>query len=129
MVLPHGERSPSMARTSPPRIPSYRLHKASGLAVVRLNGRDVYLGRHGTPESRERYERAIAEWLERGRRLPRRQAGHRQVVGEGSVGVAFDVFDDPLDEAPIFCGGEERIEHAIHSVLTAFEVRLLDRAV
>ena len=35
-----------------PRIPAYCLHKASGQAVVRLNGRDVYLGGHDTPESK-----------------------------------------------------------------------------
>ena len=29
------------------RIPRYRLHKPTGLAVVRLNGRDIYLGKHG----------------------------------------------------------------------------------
>ena len=46
-----------------PRVPSYRLHKPTGLAVVRLNGRDFYLGKHGTPASHERYERLIAEWL------------------------------------------------------------------
>ncbi len=45
------------------RIPSYRLHKPSGLAVVRLNGKDVYLGKHGTPESQAEYRRVIAEWL------------------------------------------------------------------
>ena len=50
------------------RIPSYRLHKPSGLAVVTLNGRDLYLGRHGTPESKREYERLIGEWLAAGRR-------------------------------------------------------------
>jgi hypothetical protein len=54
------------ART--PRTPSYRLHKPSGQAVVTLNGRDVYLGKHGTPESRAEYDRLIAEWLLNGRR-------------------------------------------------------------
>jgi hypothetical protein len=34
-----------------PRIPSYRLHKASGRAAVTLGGRHYYLGKHGTPES------------------------------------------------------------------------------
>jgi len=32
------------------RIPSYRLYKPTGLAVVRLKGRDFYLGKHCTPE-------------------------------------------------------------------------------
>jgi integrase len=45
------------------RIPAYRLHKPTGQAVVRLDGRDHYLGRHGTEQSREKYRRVIAEWL------------------------------------------------------------------
>src|SRR5262245_14779201 len=45
------------------RIPSYRLHKPTGQAVVRREGRDVYLGKHGTETSREKYRRVIAEWL------------------------------------------------------------------
>lgn len=45
------------------RIPSYRLHRPSGRAVVTLNGRDHYLGPHGTPESRQAYDRLIAQWL------------------------------------------------------------------
>ncbi|QDV34109.1 tyrosine-type recombinase/integrase [Tautonia plasticadhaerens] len=52
------------------RTPSYRLHKPTGQAVVTLSGRDFYLGRHGTPESRAEYDRIIAEWLSLGRRLP-----------------------------------------------------------
>ncbi len=53
-----------------PRIPSYRLHKPSGLAVVRLNGHDIYLGEHGTAESRKAYERVITQWLANGRHPP-----------------------------------------------------------
>ena len=49
------------------RVPGYGLHKASGQAVVRLNGRDHYLGKHGSDESHARYERLIAEWLQNGR--------------------------------------------------------------
>ena len=50
--------------------PSYRLHKATGQAVVTLDGRDVYLGRHGTPGSKAEYDRIIAEWLAGGRGRP-----------------------------------------------------------
>src|SRR4051794_29775592 len=50
-----------------PRTPSYRLHKATGQAVVTIQGHDHYLGRHGTPESLAAYDRTIAEWLARGR--------------------------------------------------------------
>jgi integrase len=49
------------------RIPAYRLHKATGLAVVTLAGRDHYCGPHGTPESKAEYDRLVAEWLARGR--------------------------------------------------------------
>lgn len=59
-----------MARTHSHELPSYRLHKPKGLAVVRLNGRDIYLGPYGTPESRTAYERVIAEWLANGKQLP-----------------------------------------------------------
>lgn len=45
------------------QIPSYRLPKPSGLGVVRLDGRDIYLGKHGPPESQAEYRRVIAEWL------------------------------------------------------------------
>lgn len=50
-----------------PRVPSYRLHRPSGQAVVTLSGRDHYLGAYGSPESRDLYERLIAEWLAAGR--------------------------------------------------------------
>lgn len=51
-------------------FPSYRLHKASGKAVVTLSGRDVYLGVYGSPQSRAEYDRVVAEWLASGRRPP-----------------------------------------------------------
>ena len=47
----------------PNRIPSYRLHKPSGRAGVTINGNDVYLGTHGSPESKEAYDRLIGQWL------------------------------------------------------------------
>lgn len=50
-----------------PRTPSYRLHKPTGQAVVTLSGRDVYLGPHGSPESRALYDQKVAEWLAAGR--------------------------------------------------------------
>jgi hypothetical protein len=50
------------------RVPSYRLHKASGNAVVVLAGRSVYLEKFGTPESQDEYRRVLAEWLDGQRR-------------------------------------------------------------
>jgi hypothetical protein len=43
------------------KIPSYLPHTASGQARVRVNGRDVYLGPYGSPESKQEYARFIAE--------------------------------------------------------------------
>jgi integrase len=44
------------------RPPKYRLHKPTGQAVVSLCGRQVYLGKYGSPKSHERYEQEIAKW-------------------------------------------------------------------
>jgi len=49
------------------RIPKYRLHKGSGQALVQINGDRIYLGTHGSEESKEIYQRLISEWLSNGR--------------------------------------------------------------
>ena len=46
------------------RIPGYLLHKPTGQAYVRVNGRCRYLGAYNSPESRQLYERIIAEFLD-----------------------------------------------------------------
>jgi hypothetical protein len=48
-------------------VPKYRKHRASGQAIVSLNGYDHYLGPYGTKASTQEYDRRIAEWLENGR--------------------------------------------------------------
>ncbi|NLS92544.1 MAG: hypothetical protein GXX96_10320 [Planctomycetaceae bacterium] len=45
------------------RIPKYRLHKGSGQALVQINGERIYLGKHGTAQSREKYRRIVAKSL------------------------------------------------------------------
>jgi hypothetical protein len=55
-----------MMLVKPRKIPSYRLHKPTRQAVVRLDGRDHYLGKYGTPESQEAYHRKVAEWVTAG---------------------------------------------------------------
>ena len=49
--------------TRPQKVPTYRLHRPTNQAVVRLDSRDVYLGKHGSDASREKYRRVLAEWL------------------------------------------------------------------
>jgi len=56
-----------MPKLSPNTLPKYRRHKASGQAIVPLNGRDHYLGRYGTKASRVEYDRMTSEWLANGR--------------------------------------------------------------
>jgi hypothetical protein len=41
--------------------PKYRLHKASGKAVVSIHGKDHYLGQHGTRDSHTKYKLLIAD--------------------------------------------------------------------
>ncbi len=48
-------------------VPKYRYHRGSKQAVVTLNGREFYLGPHGTKASRIEYDRLISEWLVQGR--------------------------------------------------------------
>lgn len=54
------------------RIPTYRLHKSSGQAVVTIAGHDHYLGVHGSPESQQKYARLIAEYSASGQVLQSR---------------------------------------------------------
>jgi hypothetical protein len=42
--------------------PMYRRYKPRNLAVVRIAGRDHYLGAYGSPESKEKYARLIKEF-------------------------------------------------------------------
>lgn len=48
------------------RIPKYRHYKPKNLAVVRIDGRDRYLGKYNSPASKEKYARLIAEHFSNG---------------------------------------------------------------
>ena len=50
-------------------LPKYRKHRASGQAVVAINGRDHYLGPHGTRTNKHEYGWLVAEYLTSGRSL------------------------------------------------------------
>lgn len=55
---------------STPRVPSYRLHKPTGQAVVTFCSRDIYLGKYGTKDSRAEYGRLVGEWMANDGHLP-----------------------------------------------------------
>jgi integrase len=50
--------------------PKYRHHRASGQAIVALNGKIHYLGPWKSKASRIEYDRLVGEWLAAGRCLP-----------------------------------------------------------
>ncbi len=62
------------------KLPSYRHHKSSGQAVVTLGGRDIYLGKHDTVASHDRYRQVVAEWL----------AHHEQTPASSTTGAMPD---------------------------------------
>lgn len=52
------------------RLPSYRRQKSRNLAVVTLDGKDIYLGPYGSEVSKREYDRLVTEWMVNGRQLP-----------------------------------------------------------
>jgi len=61
-------------------LPKYRKQRTSGQANVTLDGKDHYLGRHGTKASRHEYDRLVGECAQNGRRLPTSARGCITVV-------------------------------------------------
>jgi integrase len=59
------EGDPTMAAIGD-HVPKYREYKPKNLGVVRIDGRDHYLGKFGSPESYEKYHRLLAERYARG---------------------------------------------------------------
>jgi hypothetical protein len=44
-------------------IPAYCLHKPTGQARVRIDGKDHYLGPHGSEESKRKYEQFVRKLI------------------------------------------------------------------
>lgn len=65
---------------SRPRIPSYRHYKPKNLGVVRINGRDIYLGKFDSAKSWQKYHQLIAEWHANGK------SGHPRPTPNPSTG-------------------------------------------
>jgi len=59
-----------MPRRPKGSVPSLVHHKPSNRARVRINGRDCWLSKWGSPESQLAYERLIAEYIANGRVVP-----------------------------------------------------------
>jgi integrase len=85
-------------------LPKYRKHRASGQAVVTLNGRDIYLGSYNTKASKTEYDRLVGEWL-----AANRSPAYGASVGQISVGELLAVY---LKYAKKYYGGGSRGEYA-----------------
>jgi integrase len=54
-----------MPRTKKGSLPSYRLHRPTGQAVVTIDGQDYYLGPFGSARSKKKYNRLTDAWAAR----------------------------------------------------------------
>lgn len=78
-----------MPRLPRNKLPSYRLHKARGLAVVTLGGKDFYLGAYGSKVSRLEYDRIVSEWISNGRNFATAVADNEHQITVTEVIAAY----------------------------------------
>jgi integrase len=74
--------------SKPTRIPTYRRH-TSGQARVTLNGKDHLLGPYGSKESREAYDRLIAEWLVHRGKIPTNEEEEKEPLSVNELILAY----------------------------------------
>src|SRR5262245_40581258 len=74
-------------------VPQLREHKPSGQARVRIDGREIYLGKFGSAEAKEKYDKLVAEWLANQRRLPAQAVADEEPL-ETTVGEVLSAFWD-----------------------------------
>jgi len=107
-----------MGRRPSRKDPKYREHK-TGQAVVRIAGRDYYLGKHDSDESREEYHRLLAEWRSSGSSrawTPRNRNGKRGADELTIVQLILLYLDDAEREYQKH-GRETSEMHCIRSAL------------
>jgi hypothetical protein len=86
------------------RLPSYRKHRASGQAIVNLNGQPLPRP-YGTKASRTEYDRLIAEWLNRGKQ-PARAAAEITIM---------ELLDGSLEHARQWVLADHQISNAMEA--------------
>jgi integrase len=102
------------------RTPKYRHHKPSGQAVVTLDGKDRYLGRFGSMESKAEYDRLIALWLAGGRRL---NGGHDLTISE-LIRDYMEHADQYYRKAGEPTSEVKHLEHSFHQLRPLFGATL-----
>ncbi|MGD0901089.1 MAG: site-specific integrase [Thermoguttaceae bacterium] len=73
-------------------VPKYRRHKGTGQAFVQVRGKRHYLGRYGTPNSKERYARFVAELSSRPAISPVVTAADQATITVVEVADAYHEF-------------------------------------
>ncbi len=81
--------------------PALTLHKPTGQARVRIDGRDHYLGQYGSPEAHQQYDDLIADWL-------LRQDASRLTLTVDDLAILYDDHADAYYRRP---DGEPSGEH------------------
>lgn len=85
----------------PRGIPGMTCHRASGQAVVRLSGRDIYCGPYGSPEAKSKYDEAVARWLAHGRCWPREgPSGAAEGISVAEMLLAYLAWADGYYKPP-----------------------------
>jgi hypothetical protein len=75
--------------TTSRRPPKYRHYRPKNLAVVRIDGHDLYLGTYNSPESREKYYRLLAEHAATGGVAPITARPHEEPADAGPTVAAL----------------------------------------
>jgi hypothetical protein len=101
--------SPLGGVSRPAGVPAMRRDQR-GYARVRIQHHDVYLGKWGTPEARQRYDETIAAWLANGRRWPLPEV----------LSTVADLGDLYYDHAHATHRKRDKPTPMVHSINTAF---------
>jgi len=83
------------------RVPKYSHHKPSGQAIVRINGRMIYLGPLGSVESKTRYKQEITKWADEKDRSPAAPVLAAELLPESST-TLVELLAAYLDHAEAF---------------------------
>ena len=70
--------------------PVLRLHKSTGHAYARFDGRQVWFGPYASPAAHERFARTLAEWLAHGCQLP--PPGDKERITVSELASRYFVF-------------------------------------
>jgi hypothetical protein len=91
-------------------VPTYRHKKSRGLAVVTINGRDIYLGQFNSPESRRQYDKLIQEWLASGRVMTSETPIEEESFSVAELIVAY------MEHAAVFYQKDGKPTSHLHNV-------------